>query len=190
MPATGPRASPLSELNPAGWPLDKEQWQSYATQRSIIYDTRAGSFLPPNPSKYIGTALKRGGQDVPRIIFASEEHTHPMHHLWQFELIKAVNEYGFGHRTHRRSIALLANVPGTVTSLTHTPTFDRCTRRLDDAPLTIGLEMFTSTASTSQPSMPLSSVEPGGQKTTIQDLTLTRHTAYLCVSLALTNTLH
>ena len=62
----------------------------------MLFDTRAKSFLPPNPRKHISAALRRSavssGSAEPRVFFAGEEHTHPMHHKMQYELIKAVKE--------------------------------------------------------------------------------------------------
>ena len=74
--------------------MDREQFSSYAKRRSILYDTRAGSFISPDPRAHILSALQRSAVDgvLPRVIFAGEEHTHPLHHAMQYELIKAVNE--------------------------------------------------------------------------------------------------
>merc|ERR1719191_1906739 len=60
----------------------------------LLYDTSEGSFMSAEPSRHLGTALRRhsvSGQ-TPRVIFAGEVHTNPMHHKMQLELIKAVKE--------------------------------------------------------------------------------------------------
>jgi len=59
----------------------------------VLFDTRVGSYLPPQPAALIGHALAKGqSAGRARVIFAGETHTHPLHHLMQFELIKAVRE--------------------------------------------------------------------------------------------------
>jgi hypothetical protein len=87
-------ATSPSLLKPEEWQMDREQFSSYAKRRSILYDTRAGSFISPDPRAHILSALQRSAVDgvLPRVIFAGEEHTHPLHHAMQYELIKAVNE--------------------------------------------------------------------------------------------------
>lgn len=89
--------------------------QEYDRARSVLYDTRSGSFLPPEPRRFVGTALQRcctgsqceaaGQGGEARVIFAAEDHQNPLHHMMQLEIIKAVDA-------------------------------------LDDRPLAIGLEMF------------------------------------------------
>ena len=86
--------------------------QEYDRARSVLYDTRSGSFLPPEPRRFVGAALRRceqcvaaAGEGEARVIFAAEDHLNPVHHLMQLEMIKAVDA-------------------------------------LDERPLAIGLEMF------------------------------------------------
>ena len=33
--------------------------QEYDRARSVLYDTRSGSFLPPDPRRYVASALRR-----------------------------------------------------------------------------------------------------------------------------------
>ncbi len=76
------------------WDLDRDQFSAYDRRRSIIYDTRVGSYLPADPSRFIGSALAKGvpaSEDAPSVIFAGETHTHPLHHLMQYEVIRGVN---------------------------------------------------------------------------------------------------
>jgi uncharacterized iron-regulated protein len=65
-----------------------------ATQPALIYDTKAKAFLPPEPGRFLETALNNHSAfgEPPRVLFAGEVHTNPMHHKMQFELIKAANE--------------------------------------------------------------------------------------------------
>ena len=70
--------------------------QDYDRARSVLYDTRSGSFLPPEPRRYVGAALRRreAEQCAPRsaavaacaegqarVIFAAEDHLNPLHHV-------------------------------------------------------------------------------------------------------------
>lgn len=83
--------------------------QEYDRARSVLYDTRSGSFLPPEPRRYVAAALHRreaeqcaprsaaGGaaaacaEGEARVIFAAEDHLNPLHHVMQLEMIKAVD---------------------------------------------------------------------------------------------------
>ena len=84
--------------------------QEYDRARSVLYDTRSGSFLPPDPRRYVASALRRreaeqcapqsaaGGAAAAtcaageaRVIFAAEDHLNPLHHVMQLEMIKAVD---------------------------------------------------------------------------------------------------
>ena len=82
----------------------------YDRSRSVLYDTRSGSFLPPEPRRYVGAALRRreaqqcaplsaAGIEISsavaacaegeaRVIFAAEDHLNPLHHVMQLEMIK------------------------------------------------------------------------------------------------------
>ena len=73
--------------------------QDYDRARSVLYDTRSGSFLPPEPRRYVAAALRRreAEQCAPRsaagsavaacaegearVIFAAEDHLNPLHHV-------------------------------------------------------------------------------------------------------------
>ena len=82
-------------LDPSGWTPDRTQKTAYDPRRALLYDTRAGSFLPASPQRLIGPALQRGitieaamGSGVelapraaPRVLFAAEDHTNPMHQV-------------------------------------------------------------------------------------------------------------
>ena len=60
---------------------------------AVVYDTKTGAFLPADPQRYLTAALKAASDDgdLPRVIFAGEEHTHKLHHALQLEVIKAVD---------------------------------------------------------------------------------------------------
>ena len=69
-------------------PLDNSQWYTYSKSRSVLFDTRAKSFVPADPQRHLRQALERSS-GTPKVIFAGEEHAHPMHHAMQLEVIKA-----------------------------------------------------------------------------------------------------
>eukprot|EP00965_Chrysotila_dentata_P096002 3172022-Pleurochrysis_carterae.AAC.3 len=81
-----------------------------------LFDTRTESFMPPAPQLYIANALADStdkNSAVPRVLFAGETHTHPLHHYMQLELIKAVNALDDAplaiglemfHRQHQRAL--------------------------------------------------------------------------------------
>ena len=80
-----------------GWKLDSSQFSEYSPKRSLLFDTRAGSFLPADPERHIEVALRRsatasGSSTTPRVIFVGEQHTHPQHHAMQLKVIKALRE--------------------------------------------------------------------------------------------------
>ncbi|KAL1496286.1 hypothetical protein AB1Y20_016249 [Prymnesium parvum] len=106
---------PSDSLDPSSWPLDASQWTSYDPRRALLYDTRAGSFLPADPRRLIATALQKrslqteavaaaasadGGAAEARVLFAAEARANPMHHAAQLEMIKAV------HRLDERPLAI------------------------------------------------------------------------------------
>ena len=59
---------------------------------AIIYDTHLGQFMPADPKRYLGDALRQAaeGDVLPRVIFVGEEHPHRLHHTLQLEVIKMV----------------------------------------------------------------------------------------------------
>ena len=92
-----PRAAraDVSPLDSTSWPLDPGQFSNYDASRTLLYDTKAGSYMPSDPAPRLAAALRRASADAaapPRVIFAGEEHTNPLHHVYQLQLIKAVNE--------------------------------------------------------------------------------------------------
>ena len=68
----------------------------------MLFDTRVGSYLPAAPARYIQAALHRDGD--PRVIFAGETHTHPLHHLMQYELVRAAIELGLERGNQEREL--------------------------------------------------------------------------------------
>ena len=58
---------------------------------AIIYETASGLFLPADPQRYLSAAIEHSGSSGARVFFAGEEHSHPLHHAFQLELIKAVD---------------------------------------------------------------------------------------------------
>ena len=79
-----------ASLDPSRWQIDAKQFKEYDRSRAVLFDTRVGSYLPAAPARYIQAALHRDGD--PRVIFAGETHTHPLHHLMQYELVRGVND--------------------------------------------------------------------------------------------------
>ena len=79
-----------ASLDPSRWQIDARQFKEYDRSRAVLFDTRVGSYLPAAPARYIQAALHRDGD--PRVIFAGETHTHPLHHLMQYELVRGVND--------------------------------------------------------------------------------------------------
>ena len=67
----------------------------------VLYDTRVRSYLgrrlQQDKPEIIGRALDRVKSDsdagglAPRVIFCGEEHAHPLHHLMQLDVVKAVD---------------------------------------------------------------------------------------------------
>ena len=100
--------------------------QEYDRARSVLYDTRSGSFLPPEPRRYVAAALHRreaeqcaprsaaGGaaaacaEGEARVIFAAEDHLNPLHH---------VCHAGLEPRTRRRAQPYQVVVVMTLVSL-------------------------------------------------------------------------
>ena len=70
--------------------------QEYDASKMVLFDTRSGSFLPPVPERYLASALQKAADDAPehtepRVLFAAEDHTNPLHHRMQLDMIKAAH---------------------------------------------------------------------------------------------------
>ena len=90
-PLAGGAHSAAAFTPPALEPLDDSQFAEYNRRLAVVYDTQSGSFLPADPENHLAVALGRraANERPPRVIFAGEEHTHPMHHALQLDIIKA-----------------------------------------------------------------------------------------------------
>ncbi|KAG5178974.1 hypothetical protein JKP88DRAFT_350109 [Tribonema minus] len=116
--------------------VDAAEPIEYSLVNERIFDTQRRSFLPPAPQRLI-----RAGTLSP-LVCVGEEHSHPLHHRMEFNIIKAVHAHHQAAESNEPLAAAESSEPLAVGLETIYRHHQHLHAAESNEPLAVGLEMF------------------------------------------------